>query len=471
MARPIVSFDKLKESFYSRVTDFSIFDCGELNLLKVVLDGIKVDYTGKGKIRVATNASSSGLRLQLSLIRLLKSGQVKTIRESLNAVTAEMRSRPIIIWEPTGRVYSRDGKDYSFYADKLVQEFGRENIFFVVEGTKKHQHDADVVIPEYSLASLAAVNPDEKFFVLHEQVRATYLRILTAGIFTAHELNNIEVAFQQFLIQYAVVSFVLGESKAKDTYIWPHYHREGGILALRKKKIRLTELQHGLIAEEDIFYGFPERVLPIRKDKLFCDRILVYGEFWKQQVLKGHSYKDSEIEIAGYFPYTPHVSDEKVNSFRNLFPGKKIILVTTQTFLDELFTNYVRFLSKDIADKQQPYGILVKLHPAEKEELYSGLKHLGNVRIVNDSIDVLLKAADLHVSVYSTTMFDAIRAGVSNYSVFHPDLADYIRMFEREGVCTVIQPNENPIDHSADLSKLKPVSWYYESFRAEVIKS
>src|ERR1041385_142656 len=46
------SFSEFKENFYRRVRDFSVFGNEEINLLKVVLDGLKVDYCSRGKIRV-----------------------------------------------------------------------------------------------------------------------------------------------------------------------------------------------------------------------------------------------------------------------------------------------------------------------------------------------------------------------------------------------------------------------------------
>lgn len=469
MARPIVSFSKLKQSFYSRVSDLSVFDCGTINLLKVVLDGIKVDYAGKGNIRVVLLSSKYFIRFFLWLERMRKGSEVRALKENWRAITPELLSRPIMLIEPSGRVFQRDGKEHSFYGDRIAEHLGRNKIFIVTEGGKKRDYGSSLCVPSYSLTLLAAIGLTDDFFRLQSEVKTTYGKIVSLNVFSELELKNIRIALQQFLIQFTCWDAILKNSSAGNALVWPHYHREGCILALKRKGITVTELQHGLIAEEDVFYGFPERVHAIPTDILFADRILVYGEFWKQQVIKGNSYTENRIVIGGYIPYVPEIVGAQIRRYKEIFSGKKIILVTTQTFLDDFFTDYIRFLSKDLVSKKQDYCILVKLHPAEKEELYAGIHGLENVRIVNDSIDVLMSAADLHVSVYSTTMFDALRYGVSNYSIYHPELADYIALYVREGISTVIQPDENPLDKSVEVISVRNASWYYSEFNPSVI--
>ena len=46
----MISFSDFKNDFYSRISDYSIFDCEEINLLKVVLDGLRVNYNKGNKI-------------------------------------------------------------------------------------------------------------------------------------------------------------------------------------------------------------------------------------------------------------------------------------------------------------------------------------------------------------------------------------------------------------------------------------
>jgi hypothetical protein len=64
------TFSQFKTHFYERVTDFSVFDCEDFNLLKVVLDGLKVDYLKKGILNETIFKTSFVDKLKLQARRL-----------------------------------------------------------------------------------------------------------------------------------------------------------------------------------------------------------------------------------------------------------------------------------------------------------------------------------------------------------------------------------------------------------------
>ncbi len=45
------SFTDFKVDFYAKVKDFSLFDCAEFNAIKIVLDGLRVDYISRGPVK------------------------------------------------------------------------------------------------------------------------------------------------------------------------------------------------------------------------------------------------------------------------------------------------------------------------------------------------------------------------------------------------------------------------------------
>lgn len=470
MAAPLLSFDKFKQSFYDRVPDLQLFNADRINLLKVVLDGLKVDYAGKGKVRVILFQPLWWMRLLLWLLRIRKGNETRALRKTLSALRLN-GPKKFMVADHSGRVYTEGGSTCSFYCANVVQALGRSNVHVISEGSKRHADDVDLKLPSYNLQLLAAIGLNSASLTMLQQLRKAFTRIQAAGIFTEAELLNIQVGFQQFFLQYVCWSFLLKETAITRAYVWPHYHREGSILAFRDRGIEVIELQHGLIAEEDVFYGFPARISEVKTDLLFADRILVYGEFWKEQLLKGHAYKENQIILSGYFPHVPAVPELRLNEIRSLTGGLQIILITTQTYMHDFFIRYIQFLSADLLTRNLPYCIAVKFHPAEKPELYKALAVLSNVIVVTDPVDVLMKVAALHVSVYSTTMFDALRSGVVNYSVYYDELGDYIRMFSREGVCTIIQPDENPLDYQKAANDTRNVEFYYSTFNPQTLLS
>ncbi|MEO5643104.1 MAG: hypothetical protein ABIQ40_12315 [Bacteroidia bacterium] len=467
------TFAEFKRDFYSRVKDFSLFDSGEFNLLKVVLDGLKVDYASKGKIRIFIFSSPLLINLYffVNRMRTAFSAAKLPVRKDWIECLQQVSKRKFLTIDPGGRTIKKQERNVSFYYGNILNSLGRENVISIVEGRKPNLPEHDLHISEYNsmLASLCGnLNREDKAQL--RQLSKTYIKIEASGIFSDAEKLNIQIAFQQFFIQHLFWRNMLKYINPEKVLLWPHYHREGCIAALREKKIHVIELQHGLIAAEDIFYVLPEQVRSVEKKALFADEIWVYGQFWKDQLLKGAGYEDKQIRIVGFYPVSIVPSEKLVADYKNTFPGKKNILVTTQTFMDEYFCKYIQFLSADLLSRSLPYGIIVKLHPAESVEKYATLKSMENVKIVNENLDVLFRAAEIHISSFSTTLFDALRFNVPNFSIWVELYDDYISLFRDEGISRVINGSENPLDFPVADKQRKADEYYYEKFDPSTLK-
>lgn len=457
-----MKFEEFKQSFYARVNDLSVFDAGEMNLLKTVLDGLKVNYVKRGAVRVILFRSFSGINFYFFLQRLRsaiggkKSGLKQWVEQLRNSFAKHL------LIDPTGRTMEQNGTTASFYFGNIIPVISRNNCCIVAEGTKKHASDIDFNIADYNLALAAEfgdLNVADKKLI--ERLRACYEQIQEAEIFYPEELQNIAVAFQQFFIRYRVWNRIASARKFESALLWPHYHREGCIHALREAGVKIIELQHGLIAPQDIFYVLPEMVKPVSKRALFADEIWVYGAFWKEQLLKGVGYNNEQIKVKGYFPLAAQPDAQKLSTLQKKFAGKKVILITTQTFLSEYFCAYISFLSTDIANTE--YTIVVKLHPAENVADYSSLNGLPNVEIINENLEILFRIAVMNISIYSTTLFDGLRFNVPGFAIWNERFSDYISFFRDSGVIRVIQPDENPVRLMAGQQRLS-VEHFYEQF-------
>ncbi len=461
------TFAEFKEQFYSKVKDLTIFDSGEYNLLKVVLDGLKVDYASKGKIRVFIFYPSIIRKLFLFFgkMKSVVSGLENPFTDEALEALKNKSKRQILIIDPAGRVVKIQLGNISFYFGNIIKALKPENVVTIVEGPRPNFPENDFHVKEYNsrLAVACGWNGKANQELLNS-IRVTYDKIVEDSVFSELEKLNIRIALQQFFIQAVFWRKVLSVINPEMVFLWPHYHREGCILAFREKKIPVIEIQHGLIAEEDVFYTFPKQVEAIEKRALFADEIWVYGNFWKDQLTKGAGYASKQVKVCGYFPITIIPTDEIKESYRAIFPEKKIMLVTTQTFMHDYFCSYIKFLSEDLRSRNLPYAVFVKLHPAENLDRYDSILNLDNVRIVNENLDVLFSVVDIHISVYSTTLFDAIRFGIPNFSVYFQPFSDYIELIRKENIAHMIHPNENPIDFSLTPSYGKPKEYYYKEF-------
>jgi hypothetical protein len=446
------SFSDFKEDFYGRVKDFTLFDCAEFNALKIVLDGLKVDYTSRGKVKSPLFGSLAAYRFEnfLKLLKLKLSGAQVASDKEIKA----FQFAPYAISDESRFGLDSQGKPHSYYFAELIETIGKHQCLHVIDKNRHPLLKADLVYERLS----------NKFLFLpfnnHEHelitaIRSTYNKIKKSSIFNQKELENIAFAFQNFFSQYRVWSRMLENVNPKALFCIAHYHNEGKLLAFKRKGIKIIELQHGLISTKDIFYVFPAQIRNVAERCLFADEIWVFGNYWKQVLEQGHEYV-SKIKVAGYYLFDkfegyPH-AEQVIDDFAK---GKKMILITTQTSLHEAFIKYIQWLNNDIGVRNLTYRILVKNHPLEKKEHYQQLTGLEHVLMVDYPLPIIFKKVCLHVSIYSTTLYDGARAGIPGFSLYTEPQKDYIEEILKSGVATALMPNQNPVDL---LNQTKPVN-------------
>jgi hypothetical protein len=308
---------------------------------------------------------------------------------------------------------------------------------------------------------LLPLNSQEKKLI--KEIRITFNRIKASSIFTDKELQNIAFAFQNFFNKYKIWSRLLDEVNPTTMFCIVHYHNEGRALAFKRKGIKLIELQHGLIATKDVFYVFPAQTKQIIEKALFADEIWVYGNYWKKVLEFGTEYIN-KIKIAGYYLYDNFngydLVEKEIDDFAN---GNQLIIITTQTTMHKAFIDYTVWLANDIIQRQLPYKILVKTHPLEKQEHYAILHQTIGVKMVNHPLPVLFKKVQMHVTIYSTTLYDGARAGVPGFALYNEQYKDYIEEIIQSGVAYPLGADQNPIDLISQLKVVAP-HYYYSEF-------
>ena len=286
---------------------------------------------------------------------------------------------------------------------------------------------------------------DDRVFIAN--LKNTYRNIENLQVFNINELYNIRVGINKFFDEFRFWNFILKNKAIKIALFQGHYHREGFILALRRHKIASVELQHGLIANEDIFYIFPPIVKTVAARALFPDKIFTYGSHWAELLRKGAEFRDDQIDVLGvYQELNNFVSNRDRDNLDKFLGNDPMILITTQTFLHEEFIEYIIWLSNDLIKKSIKAKIVVKNHPSEKSVVYQKINSLKNVKLVSMNTEYLLSRCIWHVSCYSTTLYDATRHRCKNFSLLISKYADYVESFVKSGISALINKNENPVE-------------------------
>lgn len=443
------TFSAFKQQFYSKIGDATCFDVLDINLLKVVLDGLKVQYTKRGKMSHLFNKSTF-----FAFIYFLSKISIDfKKRNTLKNKIAKIRNTKYIIGF-SDRSITNENKEYSIYFQKIFSEFGREKFCYITKN-KNAKVNADIDFSDlvfgFNVFSLSNI---KLFFAIKKWLK----NIHTNDVWTMDEIENIEAASFLFYINYLKFDYFFKNKKFAKAFLICHYHNEAFILACKRNNIIVNELQHGLIAKEDIFYVFPDQVSKVIHKALFPDTIFVYGDFWKNVLLNGSEYSQSDIRKIGYYHYEKP-NTPKINISE--FDQKKIILITTQYSAHQYFIDFINRLSPKL---KSDWKIVVKLHPAETLDEYKILRSLTNVEFANGNLDEWILKSEFLITIFSTTIFDAIRLGKFSFSLNIQLYSDYVTNLVNIGASVLLNMNDNPVEKLHEFDKMSNSNEFYSEF-------
>lgn len=267
-------------------------------------------------------------------------------------------------------------------------------------------------------------------------------------LFSSEKLPNgafdqISSAFHRFFEEFHFYFTLLNGSKVKKVVSTNHYHQEGLIAACLLLDIKFVEVQHGLICSNDLYYVYKNELLPEGNlnDAFFPHQLMLYGSFWQDMLSKGAEHRNTEVVIGGDYVFKKTAKPPKSSKENAIFIGAQKNLASDYTF-------YILNALKHL-EKHPDWALWVKLHPLEKEsQRYYDIKH-PQLKIFWNESDLLdlLSRCKVQVSVYSTTLYDALGMDVVNLSLQNfTDYRDYAAEMVETGVAIGIQPEDDPVE-------------------------
>lgn len=180
------------------------------------------------------------------------------------------------------------------------------------------------------------------------------------------------------------------------------------------------ELQHGIITSYHPGYLYPKGANHLCK-RFFDRTLLVYGDATKKLLVKNSVFTEKQIEVIG----NPRILMYKKNFAVNN-EERKLILFTSQPFEQDgsakhyyqTVIPFLREIEKHIPKNK--YFLGIKLHPRENNgvmELYK--EALPECKVFDNASQLfdLLSKTYLHVTVSSTTLYEAVLFGCPTVSV------------------------------------------------------
>jgi len=421
------------------------------------LNAILIDRLGKTRCYVgkrwsylklfqhAISYSANNWSHKLLPVNWTQPWPVIALRFFLKTVRAPRAKRPelkeIVVIDPGRSVIEQD-RVVSAYFDKVLHWIGRDRttVITVREEGMRYSDYLRGALPQPQLP------PDkEELLVLRELV--TVCRATRASrAFSGFEMHQISSSFEVFFTSFRFWYHLFLNQPVKRIIFTSHYHNEGLIAACDVLHIRLDELQHGLIAANDVYNVYPTIFRDAVKNALFPKRIYVYGEYWKRMLLNGCEHSEEEIVVAGdYLSGSAEAIPEH--------PEKKnVILIGAQKRMWPAYDHILTHLTA-LLKIHSDWSVLIRLHPLEdRPDRYEAF--------VSDRMTICSKSMTLHeclvlcriqVSIYSTTFYDALGYDMVNFAVKATGFEQYVSDMVSEGVAYELHPDEDPIHRYREL--------------------
>ncbi|GIV27773.1 MAG: hypothetical protein KatS3mg027_1587 [Bacteroidia bacterium] len=459
-------FTEKKAKFNSYIDNPQLFDCYDFNIIKLFQYAI---FREEGfRARLFWKLPYFLINFIFFLKRLkIKNKPIITRNEKIKIFIGDCE-----------RSIETIQKEYkSRYYENILNQLNRKQVLFFKTNTlpSKVQHDLNFE-DFYQCYSFLPLNEDDK--ILLRELRKTYSNILKQIKLDNHKIKLFEEIIEIFWREYRTYREILKNfPNIQLAFVFPHYQKESLLYALRKRKIKIIELQHGLIAEEDMFYVYDKKIIPVRHKALFADEIWLYGEYWKSVLSRGYEYDTNQMKIFGYYLfYEKNFSTEFIDYIATIKSKfSKILFATAQKNLEHHLADYINFLVDDAHSKKQSIAIIIKPHPSATQDISKFINNRNNnVFITNYPTEWLFQICDAHFSIYSTTLFDALLFGVKhNYAINHPLFSDYVESIVKKGVAKELSMNENILDkiQNSQSDLTLNANYFYTEPNYEILKN
>ncbi|GAB6189629.1 hypothetical protein JCM30566_13700 [Marinitoga arctica] len=342
--------------------------------------------------------------------------------------------KTLVISQPRNRKTFNSKENFDIYYDYLEELIG-DNYMIFEEVSIRKKFNSKVYTKNYNTTTYYKIK-SRIFSNCKSKINQKFVRYLEEIIFLyQNEFEKFIVFDKEKIIRYFskfcndyVFGFnflnVLKKLKPKILFIFSALSGMQYSIIIKLSKelgIKVVEFQHGLITKSHIAYNYGDAIFKNTEYKKYLpDYLLTYGEFWN---------KNMRIPVKKITIGNPHFwyNYNKINTSKELKENnKKKILIISQGTLTNIYVKIAKELSKKLSSD---YEIIFKLHPGKVafEERYKELENYNNIIIKKDEdIYELINISDYIVSIYSTTIFEAVALNKPVYIYQHPLSEAYI---------------------------------------------
>lgn len=267
----------------------------------------------------------------------------------------------------------------------------------------------------------------------------------------------IEDHILNFQYDYKKYIELLEKRNPKIVFLVVAYENKALIAACKKMNIEIIELQHGTISPYHLGYSYPKRSMKfnneIREIEYFPDKILSFGDYWKNA---SHYPIDSDNIISMGFPYFEEnsrtymkMAEEKLNQESD---NKQILFIS-----QGVIGKYLSKLAYEIAEKgNEDYQIIYKLHPGEYgtwrenyEYLNKAIDEFDNFKVIDESqppLYELFAKSHYQVGAFSTAIYEGLAFNCKTFIIDVPGV-EYLDDLIEKDIVKKVKDSEELIDY------------------------
>jgi hypothetical protein len=291
--------------------------------------------------------------------------------------------------------------------------------------------------------------------------------------FDIHDLHSSRISFmlQSYYWRKKIFKWFIKKFQFNNLLLINAYNNHPLVSAAKENGVEVIEFQHGIIYNHHPGYSWTKYALPYKRNMPIPDKIFVYGDYWKNQLLS-EGFWGEEVRSIG------SLRIDKYRIIKNDNKSDKIckLVVTTQGLdIDRMNNFLIEFL--EAIQGRLPVQLSIKLHPREhiKKPYENAFRGHKNVSIIlgaePPSTFDLLSQADFHISISSTCHYEALGIGIQ--TIILP-LANHEKTLHLQSSGFAYNP-ENPQQMSEivlrNFGKEVPVGIGSEYFKPNALKN
>jgi hypothetical protein len=294
--------------------------------------------------------------------------------------------------------------------DPLVLEISNQGVLLEPSYVK-----ADSYLDHLSHVVTILSKKIKKQYLKHNEVEKLFqlvLRFLNEyDIKIRIEKDFIITKLSYYRAEYAVYIRFFRKLKVKVLVVTDQSF-SGKMQAANELGIKVIEFQHGLMDEFYPHYTLPKKYRAYRKNLALHDKVVVFGEFHRQQILKHGFWDENDIVVTG---------NTQINEVRNYLESteqshlKLRVLFPTQGLYS--FPNTKKVLHQLGNVNSDKVEVLIRPHPLEPEnclKYYRDVTRFSSVlKLIEDKVSIfnLIFESDVVLGFDSTTLLEAIAVG------------------------------------------------------------